>query len=83
MHDRIDGPLNPVSVRNELAGMRSRGTSTPEGEVAVRTKLATAKIDKAIREAMAVCPAALHPAQVEYLCGLIVAAGKREDGGQE
>ena len=50
-HQKIDGPLNPVTVRNELAGMRSRGTAKPEAELAIRTKLATAKIDKAIREA--------------------------------
>jgi hypothetical protein len=83
VNDRIDGPLNPVSVRNELAGMRSRGTSSPEAEVAVRTKLATAKIDKAIRESMAACPAPLHAAQVEYLCGLITTAGECQSGGQE
>lgn len=78
MHDPIVGPLDPVNPRNELAGLHSRGAvPEPEIEAYVRTKLATAKIDKAIREAMAVCPAPLHPAQVEYLSGLIRQAGEQ------
>lgn len=75
MHEKIEGPLNPIKVRNELAGMRSRGNADPEAEKAVRAKLATAKIDKAIREAMAACPVPLHRAQVQYLVGRIEQAG--------
>ena len=76
MNDPITGPLNPLNVRNELAGMRSRGTADPVAEAAVRAKLATAKTDKAIREAMDASPIPLHPAQVEYLVGLIRRAGE-------
>jgi hypothetical protein len=78
MHEPIVGPLDPVNPRNELAGLHSRGAvPKPDVENAVRAKLATAKIDKAIRQAMEVCPVPLHRAQVEYLCGLI------ESGGEE
>jgi hypothetical protein len=75
MHDEINGPLDPIAARNAVAGHRSRGTADPEVEKHLRTVLATAKIDKAIRESVAACPAPLHPAQVEYLVGLITGAG--------
>lgn len=45
-----------------------------EVEASARTKLATAKITKAIREALAASPT-LHPAQVEYLTGLLSEPG--------
>jgi hypothetical protein len=37
--------------------------------------MVTARIDKAIREAFAAYPVSLHPAQVEYLTGLITNGG--------
>ncbi len=76
-NDKITGPLNPVAARNDVARLHANGAN-PDAEVeaAARAKLATAKIDKAIREATAACPVPLHPAQVEYLVGLIENAGK-------
>lgn len=78
MHDPIVGPLDPITARNQVSGLYSRGNPDPEVEAAARAKLATAKIDKAIREAMSVCPGPLHPAQVEYLVGLIQSAGEEK-----
>jgi hypothetical protein len=77
MHDPNVGPLNTIAARNALSGLYAKG-STPDPDVlaAARTKLATAKIDKAIREAMDACSAPLHPAQVAYLVGLIQSAGE-------
>jgi len=77
MREPIVGPLNPVTARNALAGLCSRGEADPEVENAARTQLATAKIDKAIREALAACPVPLHHAQVEYLTGLISNGGSK------
>lgn len=69
-------PLNPVVARNQLAALH-RGSTPPDprADAAARAKLATAKIDKAIREAMDACTVPLHPAQVEYLVGRIQRAG--------
>ncbi|KQQ43086.1 hypothetical protein [Nocardioides sp. Leaf307] len=69
-------PTDPTSARNELGALYSR-TERPDAaaDALARTKLATAKIDKAIRDAVAACPAPLHPAQVEYLVGRITSAG--------
>lgn len=69
-------PVDPVTARNQLAGLHSRGAiPDPEVDAAARTKLATAKIDKAIRLAMDECPGPLHPAQVEYLIGRVQQTG--------
>ena len=74
------GPLDTISARNRLSGLYAKGsTPDPQVEEAARTQLATAKIDKAIREAVLACPYPLHHAQVEYLCGLIEAAGRAGD----
>lgn len=78
-HEPNVGPLNTIAARNQVSGLFAKGAAPdPEIEAAARAKLATAKIDKAIREAMAVCPGPLHPAQVAHLTGLIEDAGKRE-----
>lgn len=64
-----------VRARNEYSGLFTYGRKpTPEVEAAARQKLATAKIDRAIHEALAASPA-LHPAQVEYLTGLLHSTG--------
>ncbi|MCW2767958.1 MAG: hypothetical protein JWO11_3917 [Nocardioides sp.] len=57
------------------AGLFAHGkTPDPEVAEAARRNLATAKISKAIRDALAVTPT-LHRAQVEYLTGLLSDAG--------
>ncbi len=70
--------VDPRVARNQLAALFRPGGAAPDRRVedAARAKLATSKIDKAIRDAVAACPAPLHPAQVEYLVGLIQDAGK-------
>lgn len=69
--------LDPVTARNQLAGLHSRGAvPDPDVEAFARAQLATAKIDKAIRDAMDACPIPLHHAQVEYLVGRIEQAGR-------
>lgn len=68
MHDPDVGPLDTISARNRLSGLFAKGAHPdPQVEACARTQLATAKIDKAIREAMDTCPAPLHHAQVDYL----------------
>ncbi|GAB3875393.1 hypothetical protein [Terrabacter terrigena] len=70
MYDRID----PITARNQLAALHSRGaTPDPEAKAAAQRTLATAKIDKAIREALAVAPG-LDDAHVGHLVGLILNA---------
>lgn len=78
MSDPSYEPVDPIMARNQHAALY-RGSTPPDPEVeaASRAKLATAKIDKAIREAMDACPGPLHPAQVEYLVGRIHAAGRK------
>jgi len=70
-------PIDPVTARNQLAALHRKPGSHPDPEVdaAARAKLATSKIDKAIRLAMDDCPGPLHPAQVEYLIGRVQQAG--------
>lgn len=71
-------PTDPITARNQLSGLfAKKAQPSPEVEAAARAKLATAKIDKAIHEAMEACPVPLHPAQVAYLVGRIEAAGKQ------
>lgn len=80
MHDPNVGPLNTIAARNALSGLFAKGANPdPDVEASARTKLATAKIDKAIREAMDACPHPLHPAQVEYLIGLVRDAGAKSE----
>jgi len=75
--------VDPITARNQLAALH-RGPAAPDPAVdaAARAKLATSKIDKAIRDATAACPVPLHPAQVEYLVGLIQDAGKPRSGAE-
>lgn len=78
MNDPNVGPLNTISARNQLSGLFAKGAHPdPKVEAAARSKLATAKIDKAIREALEACPGPLHPAQVEYLTSLLQKAGEQ------
>jgi len=59
----------------QVAQLYANGnTPEPEVEHAARQKLATARIEKCIRETMAISPT-LHPAQVEYLAGLLDTPG--------
>ncbi|MDE0775929.1 MAG: hypothetical protein OSB43_06635 [Nocardioides sp.] len=70
---------NVLSARAKLAGLYAYGrTPDPEVEAAYRRSLATAKLDRAIREATEVCPG-LDPAQVGHLAGLLVSWGN-DDG---
>jgi hypothetical protein len=78
MHDSYE-PIDPITARNQYAGLRRRSEGfSPEDEQAALAKLATANIDKAIRDAFRAYPVPLHPAQVEYLVGLIQQAGERK-----
>jgi myo-inositol catabolism protein IolC len=77
-HEPVIGPLDTVAARNVVSRLYSTGIAPDPAVVrAARAKLATAKIDKAIRESMAACPGPLHPAQVEYLISQILAAGNK------
>jgi hypothetical protein len=69
-------PVPPYIARNQLGRTTQLKDADPRVVAALRTKLATAKIDKAIREALGACDVPLFPAQVEYLCGLIQNAGR-------
>ena len=70
--------LDPITARNRLNGLYAKKVA-PDRDVVLahRATLACANIDKAIRESMDACPGPLHPAQVEYLVGRIVDAGKK------
>jgi hypothetical protein len=70
-------PLNVVQARNQLAALYGRrknnGYVDPDAEAAARAKLATAKIDVAIRDADAGAKGArLNEVQVSHLCALIL-----------
>ncbi|REK72133.1 hypothetical protein DX116_00315 [Aeromicrobium endophyticum] len=59
----------------QVAQLYANGkTPDPEVEMVVRQKLATARIEKCVRETLAISPT-LHPAQVEYLAGLLDTPG--------
>ena len=75
MHDPT---IDVVHARNDLARLSSHGrTPDPDVKAAAQQQLATAKIDRAIRDALAKSPA-LHPAQVEYLSALLHTPGGTE-----
>jgi hypothetical protein len=77
MHDSYE-PIDPITARNQYAGLRRRSEGfSPEDEQAALTKLATANIDKAIRDTFRAYPVDLHPAQVEYLVRLITNGGAK------
>lgn len=79
MHDETYKPVDPITARNQYAGLRRRSAGfSPDDERAALAKLATANIDKAIRDTVRTCPVPLHPAQVAYLVGLIEQAGERK-----
>jgi hypothetical protein len=73
-----NNPKSVINARNDLARLYANGqTPDPEFLASARQQLATAKIEKAIREALSNSPA-LHPAQVEYLAGRLQAPGGAE-----
>ncbi|MCW2738876.1 hypothetical protein [Nocardioides sp.] len=79
MSDSTFEPVDPITARNQYAALY-RGSTPPEPQVeqAARRKMVTARIDKAIRDAFDAYPVPLHPAQVEYLTGLIANGGRQK-----
>ncbi|WP_205474461.1 hypothetical protein [Nocardioides sp. SYSU D00038] len=79
MSDSQFEPVDPITARNQYAALyRGSTPPEPEAEQAARRKMVTARIDKAIRQAFDAYPVPLHPAQVEYLVGLIKRAGEHK-----
>lgn len=79
MHDETYEPVEPNLARNQYAALFRKTGATDADKQAALAKLATAKIDKAIREAVATLDGArLHHAQVEYLTSLIANRGERK-----
>jgi len=63
---------SPIRARNKLAALHSYGaTPDPDAEAAARANLATSKIDKSIRDSLAVSPH-ISDAEIGHLVGLIL-----------
>lgn len=78
MHDdNTYVPVEPNLARNQYAALFRKTGATEADKQAALAKLTTAKIDKAIRDTLRAYPVPLHPAQIEYLTGLIASAGAK------
>lgn len=79
MQDEIYEPVEPNLARNQYAALfRKTGATECDKQAALAT-LATAKIDKAIRDTFHAYPVQLDPAQVGYLVGLLLMKGSTRD----
>ncbi len=75
MNDETYEPVDPTTARNQYGALFRKTGANDADKQAARRKLVTARIDKAIRLAFLDYPVSLHPAQVEYLVGLLNSGG--------
>lgn len=77
MQDETYEPVDPVTARNQYAALyrHAVGELDPEVIEFAQRKVATARIDHAIRKAFRDYPVDLHPAQIAYLTGVLQTGG--------